>query len=123
MEILISNLLRAGVVSSLSIVVVGMVLTFFHHPDYVRSTQALERLTEPGAAFPNTVPQVIEGVLDGRGQAVIVVGLLLLVATPVLRVALSLIVFLHQRDRIYVAITSLVLVLLLLSFYLGQAER
>jgi uncharacterized membrane protein len=42
-------------------------------------------------------------------------GLLLLVATPVARVALSLVAFVLQRDRFYAAITAFVLLLLLAS--------
>ena len=48
-------------------------------------------------------------------------GLLLLILTPVVRVAVSILAFRAQRDRTYVLITSAVLVLLLLSFVLGRA--
>ena len=44
-------------------------------------------------------------------------GLLLLIATPIARVALSLIAFARQRDRMYVCITTLVLGLLLFSLF------
>jgi uncharacterized membrane protein len=47
-------------------------------------------------------------------------GLLLLIATPVLRVAVSILAFVYQRDRAFVAITSIVLALLLTSFVLGR---
>ncbi len=49
-------------------------------------------------------------------------GLLVLMATPVVRVALSLLVFGRQRDRAFVAVTSVVLALLLWSFVLGAGE-
>jgi len=42
-------------------------------------------------------------------------GLLLLIATPIARVGLSLVAFVHQRDRLYAAITAFVLLLLLAS--------
>jgi uncharacterized membrane protein len=48
-------------------------------------------------------------------------GLLLLIATPVLRVAVSVLAFVYQRDRTFVIITSVVLTLLLASFVLGKA--
>ena len=51
-----------------------------------------------------------------RGQAIMALGLLILIITPVLRVAISIVAFAIQHDRIYVAITSLVLALLILSF-------
>ena len=121
-EILISNLLRAGVLFSLALVFIGTVLTFFHHPGYMTSSTDLERLTKPGAAVPHTVSEVMQGTFDLQGQAIVAMGLLLLIATPVLRVAVSIFAFVYQEDRTYTLITTLVLILLLLSFILGKVE-
>ncbi len=120
-ELVISTLLRVGVATSLTVVVAGTILSFVHHPGYVSAPAALAHLTQPGAAFPHTLSEVLEGLRAGRGQAVVVLGLLLLIATPVLRVAASIVGFVYQRDRTYVVITSIVLTLLLLSFWLGRA--
>jgi uncharacterized membrane protein len=121
-ELIISTLLRVGVASSLSIVILGTILSFSHHPDYTSSPAELTRLTQPGAAFPRSVSQVISGVMRLEGRAVVTVGLLLLIATPVMRVGVSVFIFVHQRDWTFVTITSVVLLLLLLSFALGRAE-
>jgi uncharacterized membrane protein len=51
---------------------------------------------------------------------VILLGLLLLVATPIARVALSLVAFMRQRDRRYVLITAIVLAILLFSLAGGR---
>jgi uncharacterized membrane protein len=118
-ERIISAVLRGGVAMSLVLVVGGTVLSFVHHPVYVRSASELARLTRPGAAFPHTIHDVLVGLREWRGQAVVVVGLLVLVATPVARVAISIVLFLATRDRVFVIITTLVLALLLLSFFLG----
>ena len=120
-EVLISNLLRIGVGTSLAVVALGTTLSFVHHPDYVSAPPALGRLTRPGAAFPHTVRDVVQGVGQGRGQAIVIVGLLLLIATPVMRVAVSILGFVYEHDWQYVVITSVVLALLLLSFVLGKA--
>jgi uncharacterized membrane protein len=48
-------------------------------------------------------------------------GLVLLIATPVLRVAASLVLFALERDRAYMLITAVVLLTLALSFILGRA--
>ena len=48
------------------------------------------------------------------------VGLLVLIATPVLRVAVSILAFWQEGDRKFVLITSVVLALLLASFLLGK---
>jgi uncharacterized membrane protein len=120
-ELLISQVLRSGVVLSLTLVTFGMLLTFFHHPDYFSSAQALQRLTAPERG-PHDLTDVLVDVSNARGQAFVMVGLLVLMATPVLRVALSLLAFSRQRDRAYVAMTAGVLSLLLLSFLLGGVE-
>jgi uncharacterized membrane protein len=121
-ELLISGLLRAGVITSLGIIVFGTALSFVHHRDYVSSPPELQRLTTPGAAFPRTLPQVVQGVREMRGQAIVVIGLLLLIATPVMRVAVSIIAFADERDFVFAAITAVVLGLLLLSFVLRKVE-
>jgi uncharacterized membrane protein len=121
-ELLISHLLRGGVVLSLFVIVTGTVLSFVHHPQYVSSPTELQRLTRPGAAFPRTLSEVVAGVRDFRGQAITAAGLLLLIATPVVRVAVSILAFVYERDPAFVLITSVVLCLLLLSFWLGKVE-
>lgn len=120
-ELLIGSLLRGGVVISLTVVVAGVLLSFIHHADYVSSPSELQRLTRPGAAFPHTLRDVGNGLRELRGQSVVMVGLLLLIATPVMRVAVSTLIFIHERDWTFVAITSIVLLLLLTSFLLGKA--
>jgi uncharacterized membrane protein len=119
-ELLISWLLRVGVVTSLSLLVLGLLLMFIHHPSYLFSVMDLQRLTSPGAAFPHTLPEVVNGLLAGRGQAVVAVGLLMLIVTPIMRVAVSIVAFALQRDRAFVLITSGVLIILIISFVLGK---
>jgi uncharacterized membrane protein len=111
--------LRAGVGLSIAIVLVGLVITFVHHPGYFSSRPSLGSLTSPSAHFPNTLVDVASGVRNGHGQAIIMAGLLVLIATPVVRVALSDVVFVIARDRLYAAITTAVLVILLFSFAVG----
>jgi uncharacterized membrane protein len=120
-EIVISVLLRIGVVASLAVVVVGTGLTFWRHPSYVSSHAPLHGLTTGSARFPHTPTAVIRGLRAGDGPAVVMTGLLLLIATPVMRVAVSIFAFVYQRDRTFVIITSVVLTLLLVSFALGRA--
>jgi uncharacterized membrane protein len=48
-------------------------------------------------------------------QAIIMIGLLILIATPVARVVFSLAAFAMERDRAYIVITLIVLVVLLYS--------
>ena len=64
-----------------------------------------------------TIGGVLAAVATGRGRGVIQLGLLLLIATPVARVALTLVAFARARDRQYVLISGVVLALLLLSLF------
>ena len=118
-ELFLSNVLRGGVLTSLGVILAGTLVSFFHHPEYVSSPQELARLTQAGAAFPHTVRDVVAGLAELRGQAIVALGLLILVATPVARVAVSILLFLEERDRTYAAITSIVLLLLILSLVVG----
>jgi len=118
---LISYVLRGGVTISVVVVLAGIVITFVHHPEYFRSRPALGALTNPGTSYPRTVGAVIEGAREGRGQAIVTLGLLLLIATPVARVAVSIAVFVIEHDRLYVVITAVVFGLLLLSFVFGTS--
>jgi uncharacterized membrane protein len=121
-ELLISRLLRIGVVISLALVVFGTLMTFSRHEDYLSQPSALTRLTAPGAAFPRSIRGVWTGLRNLSGQAVVSLGLLLLIATPVVRVAISIFGFLYEKDRIYVLITATVLALLIFSFLIGKVE-
>ena len=120
-ELLISLLLRVGVLTSLAIVILGMLISFVRHEDKVGSTEVYTNLTSTTAAFPHTVPAVLRGVAHLRGRSIIMLGLLLLIGTPVMRVAISVFLFVYERDRTYVVVTTVVLTLLLLSFVLGRA--
>ena len=120
MDIWISRLLRAGVIASLSCIAVGTLVSFVRHPDYLYSARALQRLTTLGTA-PHQITDVLDGLWRASGQALVMVGLLLLIATPVLRVALSVFVFLREKDRPMTALTLAVLFLLLLSIAVGRA--
>jgi uncharacterized membrane protein len=120
-EWLISWLLRIGVMSSTALVVIGMLLIFEHHPQYLSSPADLSALTSTQTAYPHSVSGVLREAGHGHGEGIAMLGLLLLIATPVFRVAVSIVLFARERDRLFVAITTTVLVLLLLSFALGAA--
>lgn len=119
-ELIISAVLRVGVVTSLVVIVAGSLLTFLHHPEYISGASDLDRLTRPGSAMPHSLREVVTGILNLRGQSIVAAGLLLLILTPVVRVGVSILAFRAQRDGTYVLITSGVFVLLLLSFVLGR---
>jgi uncharacterized membrane protein len=120
-ERLAALLLRLGVSLSVAAIASGLALGLLRHPEYRSDPSVLARLTAPGAAFPHHLPDVAAELAVGRGRAVVSVGLLLLIATPVLRVAASALSFLLARDWAFGAISLAVLCVLLLSFALGGA--
>jgi uncharacterized membrane protein len=121
-ELVISNLLRAGVVLSILLIVAGTLITFSQQPSYVSEPKALQRLITPGTKFPHTLGTLSAELARHRGEAVVTLGLLVLIATPVMRVAISILAFIYQGDRIFTLITTVVLCLLLLSLVLGRGE-
>lgn len=70
-------------------------------------------------AFPQTLGQVWDGLLILHPQAIVTLGLLVLIATPVVRVMASIVAFAVERDRRFVVITAIVLLILLGSLFLG----
>ncbi|MBV8821860.1 MAG: DUF1634 domain-containing protein [Ktedonobacteraceae bacterium] len=105
-------ILQGGVILSAVVIVFGLVLL-----PTGSGGLSLQRLLH----FPQTLSQVGAELLFLRPQAVIALGLLLLIATPVIRVAVSILAFAFERDRIYMVITVIVLAILLFSmFFVGN---
>ena len=120
-EWVISRVLRIGVATSLLFVAAGTLLSVLQGGGYGTQPSEVARLIGPGGSFPRTAGWLLGGIVRLDGQAVIVTGLILLIATPVVRVAVSIVSFARERDRPYVLITTVVLGLLLLSLVLGKA--
>jgi uncharacterized membrane protein len=113
----IGNLLRAGVLLAASVVFAGGVWYLAQHafdaPDYHQF--------DPDRV-PNlrTFSGLSQGLVALRGRAFVQLGLLILVATPIARVAFSIVAFALEHDRTYVLITLLVLCVLLYSLIWGK---
>jgi uncharacterized membrane protein len=121
LEMIVSWLLRIGVFSSLVIITTGTIITFLHHPNDIRAHTTVVELLDHHNHYPRNIHDDLAGVEHFHGRSIVILGLLVLIATPVLRVAVTIVAFAIQRDRIFVLITSIVLLLLLLSFALGKA--
>ena len=107
-ERLLARLLQAGVALATLLVVAGGIVFLLHHG---RETPRYSRFAGEPAEL-SSVAGIIGSALRGDGRGLIQLGLLVLVATPVLRVAGSLVAFLMLKDRTYVVLTSIVLMLL-----------
>ena len=120
-ELIISNVLRWGVAVSLILIALGTLFAFLQSGEYgVHGGTAADfqrLLAHPNLALL-TWPGFLEMLRQGRGEALIAPGLLLLIVTPLLRVAVSIPMFALEKDGKFVVITSAVLLLVLLSFFL-----
>lgn len=111
MEIVISNFLRIGVVLSAIIVFIGLLM-------FLVSGKS----GYSGDYFPTTPTEIFNGVLLLKPYAIILLGLIILILTPVFRVGVSILVFVKEKDFLYVKITSFVFLILIVSFILGKVE-
>ena len=117
MNSVISNLLKYGVVLSTILIVGGTGLAFVRSPGSFPST--IQQLVSLNYGKPTlSVLSLFADVADGDAGSIIQLGLLVLLATPVARVAVSVLLFAAEKDRRYVAITLFVLVVLFLSIFL-----
>ena len=124
-ELFIAQLLRWGVVISFVIVAVGIgavVVTGQTGSHQIRLDD-LDSIVQYRVSpdFPNSLGAVLSGVIVLKPYAIIALGLLVLIAIPVVRVAVSVVAFALERDWQYVVITAFVLGMLLLSFAIGEA--
>ena len=117
-EQLMGNLLRTGVVTAALVVLLGAVLFLARHawekPEYHAFHGEPADLRSPTG--------IVQDALAGSSRGLIQLGLLLLIATPVLRVAFSVFAFAVQRDGTYVVLTLVVLAVLLYSLF-GATAR
>jgi uncharacterized membrane protein len=113
LEGLLGNVLRWGVIAAAAVVALGAAVFLVRHGSE-RPLYYVFR-GEPGDL--KSIPGIVGDAWNGRGRGLIQLGLLLLIATPVTRVVLSIWFFALQRDRRYVLITLMVLVVLLYSLF------
>jgi uncharacterized membrane protein len=113
MDLVVGNLLRTGVALSGAIVFAGGLIFLLRHgletPDY--------RVFRGEPADLRSLGGIFQEALALRARGVVQLGLLLLIATPVARVAYLVYAFARQRDRLYAVIALIVLVLLAYGWF------
>jgi uncharacterized membrane protein len=113
-EQFLGKLLRVGVFAAAMVVSIGGVVYLTRH-----ANEAVNYSTFKPDGLPElrTPRGIIASALTFSGRGIIQLGLLLLIATPVARVVISVIGFARQRDFTYVVLTLIVLVVLLYSLF------
>ncbi len=112
----VSTILRVGVLISGSIVLLGGCYFLLHHGHEAVRFEAFEGQPK----IDCTVHGIVLGSLHLRARSFIQFGILLLIATPIIRVGVSLVDFAFERDRKYVMITAIVFCLLMYSLISGS---
>jgi uncharacterized membrane protein len=115
-EQVLGTLLQAGVILSGTIVLIGGILYLFHNGHNPASYHVFAA-NRPSLG---NLSAIVSNAFHFDGRAIIQLGLLLLIATPVVRVIFSVAAFWLERDRTYVLFTLIVLAVLLYSLFLGQ---
>jgi len=110
-ELIVGNLLRTGVSLSALVVVFGGAIYLARHG----GAPADYRIFRGEPAELKSVGGIVRYAFTFHGRGFIQLGLLLLIATPVARVAFSIWGFAAEHDRMYMVFTGVVLLVLLYS--------
>ena len=107
MNELLSRVLKTGLYLSLIVMALGILLVVVQHP-----AQADVRALR--------LPELLGGLVRGSGVAVLDLGLVLLMLTPVARVVAALIGYTAERNRLFAFISAAVLLVLTVSFLVSM---
>ncbi|MBS1587107.1 MAG: DUF1634 domain-containing protein [Bacteroidetes bacterium] len=117
MQAFIGKMLRTGVTLSACVTVIGGLLYIFRHNDIVPDYR---NFTKVGEQYISIV-DILKGVSQFKARAIIQLGVLLLIATPIARVIFSVVAFLMEKDYLYTIITLVVLGIICYSIAGGVA--
>lgn len=114
-ENVMGNLLRAGVITAALVVLLGGIVYLVRYG----TTHVDHRVFHGEPADLRSPIGIVDEAIVFRSRALIQLGVLLLIATPLARVVFSVFAFARQRDGVYVVITLVVLVVLCFSLFWG----
>lgn len=115
-ELFIGQVLRTGVITACSIALLGGI--FYIAQQGAASVPDYSQFKGEGADY-TTFRGIFQGVARGNATEIIQLGVLVMLATPILRIFFSLIAFALEKDRMYVFITTVVLGIILFSMFGG----
>lgn len=120
-ELYIGKLLRYGVILSCGITLIGGIFYLFqHHGHAVDYSPTPDDMPFPGVDhYLRELSTIFPRILQLDGAAIIQLGVCVLIATPIVRVAFSAVAFLIEKDYLYVVITLIVLAIIVTNMLLG----
>jgi uncharacterized membrane protein len=117
MQAIIGWVLRAGVFISMLVVFIGGVIYLYRHGQTIANYHEFKGIPD----FVHSASGIINGIMHLRGRAIIQAGIILLIATPIVRVVFSAVGFIIEKDYLYTGITIIVLLIILISAFSGHA--
>ena len=116
MQLLLGRVLRAGTVISVSVVLFGGVIYLYRHGTSIANYREFNGIPD----FIRHAGSLVKGASELKGQAIIQLGIILLIATPIIRVMFSTIGFVLEKDYLYTGISLLVLLIIFASMISGH---
>jgi len=113
LDVIIGHTLRIGVVTAAVIVLIGGVLYLVENG----STAPHYHTFRVASKHSDNLSGIAQNLYALNSYGIIQLGLLVLIATPIIRVVLSVVAFALERDVLYVVATSMVLAVLLYSLF------
>lgn len=115
-QLIIGNLLRYGVWISLAVAFMGGIIYLLNHGNELENYSTFY---ENDNNIFKVIINIYNGVVQGQGESIILLGIILLFITPILRLLISLIVFYFEKDYLYVFITMIVILIIGTSIFFG----
>jgi len=113
METIIGNLLRTGVIASAAAVFTGGIMYLAARGGATANYKVFKNI-DPALS---NIKGIFAGAISMKPEGLIQLGLLLLIATPIARVAFSIFAFAKAKDRLYTIVTLLVFLVLMYSLF------
>ncbi|GAA3959984.1 DUF1634 domain-containing protein [Pedobacter ginsengiterrae] len=117
-QVILGTLLRAGVIISMSIVLVGGFIFLIHNKGVITDYKVFK----PELSKFSSIASIFKGILTFQGDAIVQFGVLMLIFTPIARIVFAIFSFLIERDYLYVLIGLIILTIITISLNGGLAH-
>lgn len=107
-ELIIGKIMQVGVLIAGAVLIVGVVALLVQGDGGYAA-----------GAHPSRPLAILAGVAAFKPYAIMMLGIFLLILTPVLRVVVSIYAFIKEHDKLYAWITTVVLVILVIAMLIG----
>ena len=110
-QVVLGTLLRAGVIISMSIVLIGGIIFLIHNKGVITDYKVFK----PELSKFSSIAEIFKGVSTLHGDAIVQFGILMLIFTPIARIFFAIFSFFLERDYLYVIIGFIILAIITIS--------